>query len=280
MRKKLLLTGATGFVGKQILKNLSKANVDIVLVVRNELTGSLSKINNIVSIIKTDNIFDESIPRWKSICKNIDIVINAAWFAEPGSYYTSNRNLDCVRGSLNLAEGCIHAGVKKFVGIGTCAEYDISSDPIPFNGAWKADTLYAASKLATYHLLENIFNKHNISFSWCRLFYLFGEGEDQRRLVPYIKNKLANGQKAELSSGEQIRDFIDVSLVGRIISDIALSNKDGVINVCSGKPKTVREHATEIAREFDREDLLDFGAKEDNPFEPKHIVGIPNWKID
>ena len=148
-------------------------------------------------------------------------------------HITLNRNLDCVRGSLNLAEGCIHAGVKKFVGIGTCAEYDISSDPIPFNGALKADTLYAASKLATYHLLENIFNKHNISFSWCRLFYLFGEGEDQRRLV---LNKLSM-VKAELSSGEQIRDFIDVSLVGRIISDIALSNKDGVINVCSGKPK-------------------------------------------
>jgi nucleoside-diphosphate-sugar epimerase len=280
MCKRLLLTGATGFVGKQILQHLSKVDVEIILIVRKKSEEEaliLKSIKNVVSIIKTDDMFKESSDWWASKCKDIDIVINAAWYAEPGSYYTSLNNIDCLRGTLNLAEGCILSDVKKFVGIGTCAEYEVSNKPIPHDGPLKPHTLYAAAKLATYQMLDQIFNYHGISFSWCRLFYLFGEGEDERRLVPYITNKLTNGEIAELSSGSQVRDFIDVSIAGQIIGDLALSEKNGAINVCSGEPKTIRRHAIEIAKELKRQDLLYFGAREDNPLEPKYMVGIPNW---
>ena len=280
MRKRLLLTGGTGFVGNQILKHLSKYDVDIVLVIRKDSEKTYNNLENIVSIVETENIFSETSSWWGSKCKDVDIVINAAWYAEPGSYYPSLSNMDCLRGSLNLAEGCIASGVKKFLGIGTCAEYEISNDPIPFNGVLKSHTIYSAAKLATFHMLEQLFNKNDISFAWCRLFYLFGEGEDDRRLVPYIKNQLIKGESAELSSGNQVRDFMDVSTAGKIIADISLSNQSGAINVCSGIPKTVREHAIEIAKDYGREDLLNFGAKEDNPLEPMHVVGIPNWEKD
>ena len=280
MRKRLLLTGGTGFVGNQILKHLSKRDVDIVLVIRKDSEKTYNNLENIVSIVETENIFSETSSWWTSKCKDIDIVINAAWYAEPGSYYTSLSNMDCLRGSLNLAEGCIASGVKKFLGIGTCAEYEISNDPIPFNGVLKSHTIYSAAKLATFQMLEQLFHSNDISFAWCRLFYLFGEGEDDRRLVPYIKNQVIKGESAELSSGNQVRDFMDVSTAGKIIADISLSNQSGAINVCSGIPKTVREHAIEIAKDYGREDLLNFGAKEDNPLEPMHVVGIPNWEKD
>ena len=280
MRKRLLLTGGTGFVGNQILKHLSKCDVDIVLVIRKDSEKTYNNLENIVSIVETENIFSETSSWWTSKCKDIDIVINAAWYAEPGSYYTSLSNMDCLRGSLNLAEGCIASGVKKFLGIGTCAEYEISNDPIPFNGVLKSHTIYSAAKLATFQMLEQLFHSNDISFAWCRLFYLFGEGEDDRRLVPYIKNQVIKGESAELSSGNQVRDFMDVSTAGKIIADISLSNQSGAINVCSGIPKTVREHAIEIAKDYGREDLLNFGAKEDNPLEPMHVVGIPNWEKD
>jgi|TARA_B110000483_G_C18188298_1_gene539883 dTDP-6-deoxy-L-talose 4-dehydrogenase (NAD+) len=278
MRKKILLTGGTGFVGKQILKHLSKFDVDIVLVIRKCAKQSFSNVKNVVSVIETDNIFNETSSWWTSKSNNIDIVINAAWYAEPGSYYTSLSNIDCLRGSLNMAEGCIASGIKKFVGIGSCAEYEISNNPIPYNGSLKPHTIYAASKLATFQILEQLFNSNDISFVWCRLFYLYGEGEDDRRLVPYIKNKLNKGQSADLSSGNQVRDFIDVTFAGQIIGDIALSKQSGAINVCSGQPKTIREHAIEVAKNYGREDLLNFGAREDNPLEPEYVVGIPNWK--
>ena len=102
MRKQVLLTGATGFVGKQILKHLVKLDVDIVLVIRTGSKQSFANIKNIVLIIETKNIFKETSSWWASKSINIDIVINAAWYAEPGSYYTSLSNVECLRGSLNL----------------------------------------------------------------------------------------------------------------------------------------------------------------------------------
>lgn len=278
MRKKILLTGGAGFVGKQILKHLLNYNVDITLVIRRGTKHTVDEIENVVSIIETNDLFHETSSWWASATSDIDIVINAAWFAEPGSYYTSLKNIDCLRGSLNLAEGCISSGVKKFIGIGTCAEYEISNQPIPHNGSLKPLSIYAASKLATFQMLQQLFDYSGITFAWCRLFYLFGDGEDDRRLVPYIKKNIIQGQKVELSSGNQVRDFIDVSIAGNIIANISLSDQSGPINVCSGNPKTIREHAIEIAKKLDGENLLNFGARKDNPLEPKYIVGVPNWK--
>jgi|TARA_B100001093_G_C26758529_1_gene984566 dTDP-6-deoxy-L-talose 4-dehydrogenase (NAD+) len=278
MRKRILLTGATGFVGKQILNQLSKNDVDIVLVVRKGSDDVFHNIKNLVSIIETEDIFNETSSWWTSKCKDTDIVINAAWYAEPRAYYTSLSNIDCLRGSLNLAEGCLSAGIKKFIGIGTCAEYQTSNHPIPTNGVLKPHTIYAAAKIATFQILEQLFKSNNISFAWCRLFYLYGEGEDDRRLVPYIKKQLIRGKPAKLSSGNQVRDFMNVSVAGKIIGDISLSNQSGAINVCSGIPKTIRDHAIDVAKDYGCKSLLKFGAIEDNPLEPQYIVGIPNWK--
>jgi nucleoside-diphosphate-sugar epimerase len=277
MRKSILLTGATGFVGKQVLKRLLQSDVDITLVTRTGSNYPMERFENVVKTIETDDLFNETSAWWAASCCDIDVVIHAAWYAEPGAYYTSFSNIDCLRGSLNLAEGCVVAGVAKFVGIGSCAEYEISSDPINHDGVLKSCTMYDAAKIATFQLLEQIFNSKNISFAWCRLFYLYGEGEDKRRLVPYIRSQLSLGEFANLSSGYQVRDFINVTAAGSIIADVALSEQAGAVNVCSGEPKTLREHAVEIAKEYGREDLLNFGGRKDNPLEPSCVVGIPNY---
>ena len=114
----------------------------------------------------------------------------------------------------------------------------------------------------------------NIEFVWCRLFYLYGEDENDKRLVPYIRSKLENNQFAELTSGQQTRDYMDVSEAGAMISEMAFNNTLGCINICSGVPITVRELAEKIADEYGRRDLLQFGARPDNLVDPSYIVGI------
>ena len=94
------------------------------------------------------------------------------------------------------------------------------------------------------------------------MFYLYGEGEDDRRLVPYLHKQLTNGEAVELTSGKQIRDFLDVTEAGRIIAEIALCEKSGPINVCSGIPITVRQLAEQIADKYGRRDLLKFGVRQ------------------
>jgi dTDP-6-deoxy-L-talose 4-dehydrogenase (NAD+) len=93
-------------------------------------------------------------------------------------------------------------------------------------------------------------------------------------LVPYIRARLSAGEPAELTSGEQVRDFLDVREAGRMIAAHALGGDTGAVNVCSGIPVTVRELALRIADEYGRRDLLKFGARPANLVDPPYVLGV------
>ncbi len=133
---------------------------------------------------------------------------------------------------------------------------------------------YAAAKAAAYLALAQFLPQQGLEFAWCRLFYLYGEGEDERRLVPYLRARLGAGKPAELSSGTQVRDYLDVREAGRMIVESALGSALGPVNICSGTPVTVRELAERIADEYGRRDLLRFGARPDNLVDPPCVVGV------
>jgi dTDP-6-deoxy-L-talose 4-dehydrogenase (NAD+) len=135
-------------------------------------------------------------------------------------------------------------------------------------------TPYAGAKAAAFIVLSQWFSKVDVEFVWCRLFYLHGEGEDARRLVPYLRTRLSAGKPAELTSGHQIRDFLDVREAGRMIVETSLSSELGPVNICSGMPITVRQLAEQIADEYGRLDLLKFGVRPDNLVDPPCVVGV------
>ena len=272
----VLLTGANGFVGKQVFKALSESNVKIIPVVRTCKDSFFRKRSNVGRIVSSEDIFQESVDWWAKQSAGVDVVIHAAWYVKPGEYLESPKNMDCLIGSLNLAKGATRAGVRRFVGIGTCFEYDLSAGVLSTDTPLNPLTLYAGGKAALYLGLSQWFPKNSVEFAWCRLFYLFGEGEDERRLVPYLHKQLSRGEVVELTSGKQIRDFLDVSEAGRMISGIALGEQCGAINVCSGVPISVRQLAERIADTYGRRDLLRFGARPDNLVDPPLVLGIPN----
>ncbi len=137
-------------------------------------------------------------------------------------------------------------------------------------------TPYAGAKAAAFQALSTWLPVQQVEFVWCRLFYLFGEGEDERRLVPYLRKTLAAGEPALLTSGLQIRDFLDVREAGHWVAQAALGTVQGPVNIASGTPITVRQLAEQIADEYGRRDLLRFGAREDNQVDPPCVVGIPS----
>jgi dTDP-6-deoxy-L-talose 4-dehydrogenase (NAD+) len=178
-------------------------------------------------------------------------------------------------GTLRLAQGAAQSRVRRFVGIGTCFEYDLGgSAPLAVDAPLKPLTPYSASKAAAFLTLSQWLPLARVEFCWCRLFYLFGEGEDSRRLVPYLRAKLAAGEPAELTSGDKVRDFLDVREAGQLIARHALGDDTGPINVCSGIPVTVRQLAERIADEYGRRDLLKFGTRADNLVDPPYVVGV------
>jgi dTDP-6-deoxy-L-talose 4-dehydrogenase (NAD+) len=273
MKKRILLTGATGFVGKQILHALLGTEVDLRLVIRRGTESRLAPCY-ISDLIYTDDLFAETCAWWSQACENVHTVIHAAWYAEPSHYMQSPKNLECLRGTLELALGGMQAGIARFVGVGSCAEYDMREGHLSTQTPLAPTTVYGGAKAATYLALSNCLPKQDIEFVWCRLFYLFGQGEHPARLIPYLHERLTAGQPVDLTSGKQIRDYLDVTIAGEKIAEISLGHACGAVNICSGQPQTVRELAEKIADSYGRRDLLRFGARPDNQFDPPCVVGI------
>lgn len=275
--KKILITGATGFVGRQVMNALSDWKVKLIPVVRAGKERNIISSSNIERITSSNDIFLESERWWEKQCEDIDTIIHCAWYAKPGEYLNSEKNLDCLIGSLKMAKGAVNAGVKHIVGVGTCFEYDLTYSVLSVDTPLKPLTNYAASKTALYFELSNWLAIKKVKFSWCRLFYLYGDGEDEHRLVPYIKKQIESGQPALLTTGNQIRDYMDVREASEKIASIALHSREGIFNICSGIPITVKQLAEKIADEYGARELLQFGARPDNNIDPPIIIGIANF---
>ena len=260
----------------KILRELANRGALVTPIVRTGTEYLVKEFKNISKIISVDDVFKENSDWWAEISSDADIFIHAAWYTKTSDYLFSKKNIDCQLGTLNIAKGVIQSGIKKFVGIGTCFEYDFASDFISVDTPLKPSSRYASAKADTYLTLLKMLQDEKIDFAWCRLFYLYGENENESRLYSYILSQIKQGKKIELTSGEQIRDFLHVSTAAEHIVTVALSNMVGPINICSGIPITVREFAMNIADRFGARSLLDFGTKVNKFTDPPRIVGMPS----
>ena len=271
----VFLTGATGFVGRHILKELETRGMRCIVAARTGWESRIEVDAKLTKVIQTDDLFSENRDWWCENLRGADTAIHSAWFTKPGSYLTSERNLDCLAGTITMAKAANAVKLRRFVGLGTCIEYQSSDKPLSIESPLDPRTLYAAAKVATFLMLRELFAQSNVSFLWCRLFHPYGSGEHPDRLVPYLHKQLSKGSTVELTKGIQVKDFIEVSRAAELIVDGALSDVEGPANICLGEGKSVREHAEEIADIYGRRDLLKFGLWPKNASDTRRTVGIP-----
>ena len=272
-RRRVLLTGSTGFVGRHIHRTLVARGHAVRTVVRR---GREDHLHERADVVLVDDLFAQTRAWWADTCASIDTIIHAAWFVTPPLYLSSLENLACLEGSLALAQGAIDAEVDHLIGIGTCFEYAFAAAPLDVSAPLQPTTLYASTKTALYLVLQTLLAEPRTGFSWARLFYLYGEGEAAGRLVPYLRQRLALGEVADLSAGTQVRDFLDVARAADMIADLVSSRQLGAINVCSGSSTTIRHLAEKVADEYGRRDLLRFGTAPLRPTDPPVVVGVCN----
>lgn len=272
----VLLTGATGFVGRAIHRYLHQRGHDVRVTLRAGRARPLAVPVPASAILATDDIFARDADWWAGACEGVDAVIHAAWYVEHGRYLDAPENARCVDGSFALAQGAVRAGVAHVIGIGTCMEYRLPGEHLSVDAPLEPGNFYAACKVATYHMLREWLDLHGTGFSWCRLFYLHGEGEHPDRIGAYLHRRLQAGEPASLSAGTQLRDFLDVREAGAMIANVVDSGQTGVINVCSGRAQSLRAFAENIADEYGRRDLLEFGTQPLRASDPAAVVGVCN----
>jgi dTDP-6-deoxy-L-talose 4-dehydrogenase (NAD+) len=272
MTQRVFITGGRGFVGRQIVHALARRGVEVHALIR----PGQPKPDGATAAIECADLFAEPVGFWIEAFSGMNAVVHAAWYAEPGKYLMSPKNLGCLAGTMRMAEAAVAAGMPRFVGIGTCVEYALSDTPLAPTSPLEPSTPYGAAKAAAYLALSRNLPEQGISFAWCRLFYLYGPGEDPRRLVPMLHLKLAAGEPVALSRGTQIRDYLDVVEAGDQIARVALGTQAGALNICSGDPISIADLARRVASEYDAGALLKFGAMPERENDPPFIVGVPS----
>lgn len=285
---RVLLTGAGGFIGAHIASALLARGIEVHAVVRNPRRAA--RLESIAMraegsgdsndsagasghlVIHEADLLDP-VARDRVIqAASPELCIHAAWYAVPGRYLAATENLEHVAASLALAAALVHAGCTRFVGLGTCFEYDTSTtENLTESSPTAPRFLYATCKLALCQMLAAYAPIANLSFAWCRVFYQYGPQEPAERLVPAVIDRLLAGGTAETTEGAQIRDFLHVADVGEAIARVALSDLQGAVNIGSGVPLTVRRLVSTLARLCDAEDRVSFGALPYRDGDPMHV---------
>lgn len=270
---KVFVTGASGFIGSHITQSLLERNHQVAILVMPKdpmtrlklLNGHYDVIN---STLEDTEILEKSINAFQP-----EACIHLAWYAEPGKYLDSVQNIRSLTSSLALFQTLIKAGCRQIVGAGTCFEYDTDFGYLQEDTPARPVSLYAAAKLSCYLLGTQLANQAKTAFAWGRIFYPYGPLEDQRRLVPAAIKALKQGTPFPASAGEQIRDYIHVSDVASAFCALMENQADGVFNIATGRPVSVRQLLEIVAQLMKRPDLIRLGALPPRSWEPPFISG-------
>lgn len=219
------------------------------------------------------DLLDEEAARASIAAARPEVLIHAAWHTRPGSYADDGENEAWLAASERLLAAFVAFGGRRFVSLGSCAEYGAHAGPCHESRTpLRPRTAYGTAKARLYERLEKERCAAGLEFAHARLFFLYGPGEKPSRLVPSIIASLRAGKPAETGPGERLRDFMHVRDAGRALARLARSSITGAIHIASGEGVRIADVATCLADCAGRRDLLRVGARAARPEEPDAIV--------
>lgn len=265
--KRVLLTGANGFVGRQTIKPLLERGFEIHAV-SNVIPTDDAAFSDVVwheANLLNGNETD-------AVCREVSAshLLHFAWYVEPGKFWNASENRDWVTASEKLLASFKKNGGERAVMAGTCAEYQWGKNAVLSEGKTPLEptNLYGECKLE----LQQKLAAAEVSWAWGRLFFLYGEYESSRRLVASVINSLLQDKFADCSHGEQIRDFMYVRDVADAFVALIDSQVEGCVNIASGEPTTIKSVVSSLADNLNRSEKVRFGTLPTAPDEPLSIV--------
>ena len=276
--KKVILTGANGFIGRQAILPLLERNFEVHAVSNVAPADDLLFENvvwhqvNLLSKEETSRMCAEI---------NASHLLHFAWYVEHGKFWNAPENEVWLDASINLIENFKANGGERIVVSGTCAEYEWGKDAVLSEETTplKPQNFYGECKLK----LQKTLAEKNISYAWGRVFFLFGEHESPKRLIASVINSLLKNEFADCSHGAQIRDFMYVKDVADAFAALLDSDVNGAVNIASGSAQTLKEIILQTAEllQANRE-LIRFGQIPTAENDPASIVAdtrILNEKV-
>ncbi len=266
--KRVLLTGARGFIGRHAPALLTARGFEVHAVSSQQSAESIPDVvwhrTNLLDSTETLRLMTEVRPTH---------LLHLAWYAEPGKFWHSPENFQWLEASIALLRHFREQGGERVVMAGTCAEYDwdygfFSEAITPCRPA----TSYGACKNALHETLQSYCAAQGMSGAWGRIFFLYGPGEHPARLVASVITDLLGGEQARCTHGNQIRDFLHVEDVASAFVALLDSTVEGAVNIASGQPVTLRDVVLTAADCLCARDRVLFGALPAPEKEPPLLV--------
>lgn len=250
---RVLLTGASGFVGRHAIAPLEAAGHEVIAVSR--------------SGPRAADLLEPGAASALAAEVRAELLLHFAWYAEPGKFWTSELNAEWQRATVELVEAFADAGGRRAVLAGTCAEYrwDAQTHCVEGRTPLEPSTPYGRAKDATRAAVEAV---DGVEVAWGRVFFLFGPYEDARRLGGAVARGLVGGEEIPTTHGEQVRDFLYTPELAAAFVALLGSDVTGPVNVASGEPRRLREVIAALAEAAGRPELVRYGARDANPSEP------------
>ncbi len=266
--KKVLVTGAGGFIGRHTLTPLLKAGYEVhaaSLVVPGNVPSDVRWYgHNLLEREEIAALFETVRP---------EVLLHLAWYTVPGKFWQAEENRAWLQAGKVMLEAFYRHGGRRAVFAGTCAEYEFGHElcretvtPL------KPSTVYGTCKELLHQYADAYARQHGFDLAWGRVFHLYGPHEHPQRFVPNVICSLLDGEEARCTSGLQWRDYMHVRDVAGAFAALLLSSVTGPVNIASGSPVQIAEVAQSIARVLNAEERLKLGALPMREGEPLRIT--------
>lgn len=253
--KRVLVTGATGFIGRHTLSPLLDRGFDVHALSRSSRTdeawtGVSWHEVDLLDADATDSVLREL---------GATHLLHFAWYAEHGRFWDSHENLDWVAASLQILRSFHAFGGRRAVIAGTCAEYDWSGDCCDERTPLQPATLYGVSKNALRQVFEAYARSAGLSAAWGRIFFAYGPGEQPTRVIASVARSLVAGECVQCTAGVQVRDFLYVEDVAAAFAGLVDSSVAGTLDIGSGRGVALRDILQRLEQLSGSHDLVRFG---------------------
>lgn len=263
--KRVLVTGATGLIGKELCEPLLARGFEIYAITIDEVNP-----DNGIHWLKGSLFDDEFINAAVDKVRPTHL-LNMAW-ATTGDYLTNDINYKFLHAGETLARAFVAKGGKRAVYAGTCFEYRFKDSPIKEADELDAEkNAYTHCKNALRESAGKIFAEGGVGFGFGRIFYVYGRNEAKTRLTGLVIDKLQRGEKVIIKAGPLMKDYIYAKDIANAFAALLDSSVEGPVNICTGKAVSIREYVTKLAEKLVHPELLVF--EDDCANQPPIIVG-------
>lgn len=273
----VLVTGATGFVGRHVVAALVERGHAVTAVARTFEKAKALPWFHQVKFVACDVYLEFEMVL--ALRPPPDVLVHLSWPGLPNyrDAFHLERNLPA---ELRMLREAVSAGVPRIVVAGTCLEYGMKFGPLAAWDETRPVTPYGLAKDTLRKALQMLQATAPFTLQWVRLFYMYGEGQNPGSLLSQLDRAIAEGRPAfDMSAGDQLRDYLPIEDVAACFAKVVEHPEiGGVINCCSGKPVSVRELVERRCAERGSSIRLNRGHYPYPDYEPLAFWGVPSLR--